>query len=48
MINKGMSKDKTEKQDVLPKNGEKAMFRANDHLVIKDKKSGKVIINKRG
>jgi hypothetical protein len=48
MINTGMSEDDKTKKVESPKNGDKAMFRATGHLIIKDKETNKVIVNKRG
>jgi hypothetical protein len=41
------SNSNTEKKD-KKENVEKAMFRVVDHVVIKDKTTGKQLINKRG
>lgn len=48
MINTVMTNNVSPKNVVSPKNGEKAMYRATDHLIIKDKTTGKVVLNKRG
>lgn len=42
-----MKDDKPQKA-TPDKKHEKAIYRVMDHLVIKDKKSGSVLINKRG